>query len=251
MNQEGLTEAFRYPFRQENWQAKLLVAYGLQLFAWLLIPAVPLFGYFYRLAQNVLNTGQGQLPAWDDWEGDFRRGIRWWVFLLLLAAPLLVMGLLWLGTIIMVMVAAAMTPQEGQNFSAPFVFLPFLHLALTPFALLYGLVLLVFAPPMLLHIARHDRLSAALEVRNWWAIFRANWEGFVLASLVVLGLIVAFNYLSQALFWLTCLLGFFLNAAAQLYISLVAVYLFAHAYRRGLGEVTSIGEQEQPSPSGS
>lgn len=250
MNQEMLAEAFRYPFKQKDWPTKLLIAYGLQLFAWLLIPAIPLYGYFYRLTQNIVNTGQDQLPPWDDWEGDFRRGIRWGIFLFLLASPLLVIGLLPLGTALITLFTTGTISPEGEKafVAGPFLVLFFVQLVLIPLALLYSLALLVFAPPALLHIARHDRLSAALEIRDWWAIFRARWEDFVLVSLVVLGLIVAFHYLSQALLWITCLLGFFLKAAVQLYVTLVAVYLFAHVYRRGLDAVSSGGEQEQPSP---
>ena len=250
MTQQVLTEAFRYPFKQEDWKTKLLVAYGLQLFAWLLIPAVPLYGYLYRLAKDILETGQDRLPAWDDWEGDFRRGLRWWVFLLLLASPLLVVALAGVGIALMAVFAAVAMPSDMQDvFSFPLMFLPFMNAVLAPLALLYGVALLVFAPPALLHITRHDRLSAALEVKDWWAIFQANWEGFVMASLVVLGLIVVLNYLSQTLFWLTCLFGVFLNAAIHLYVTLVAVYLFAHAYRQGLEKVASA--QEEPAPSAS
>ncbi len=245
MSQILLVEALRYPFHQKRWKEKLLIAYVLHLFAWLVVPALPLHGYFYRMAREIIASGRAVLPEWDDWQGDFRRGLRWWGFLLLVTLPLTLIGVLWISALIL-MFTSTFTSSNTQEFPpAPLVFLPLAQMVIFPLTIVYGLALLFFAPPALLHIAVQDRFSAAFDIRGWWAVFRANWEGFLLASLIVLALLLTFNYLTQALFWLTCLFGLFLHPAVYLYLALVGIYLFAHAYRNGLEELSGNGSHPQ------
>ncbi len=248
MSQDVLLDAFRYPFQAKEWKERLLIAYALRFFGWLIVPLIPLFGYLYRIAKGIMASGEGELPAWDDWAGDFERGIRWFVAGLVFLLPGILVLFLWIGVLMaFIMVTASMAPRAETSFPFPAMFLPFWQFSLFPLFGMYAIAVFIVGPPALMHVVAHDRLSALLEIREWWAVFRASWEQFVVAGLLVVGLQFITTYILQSLFWWMCLFGVFISSAVSLYIALVGVYLFAHAYRKGWIKLQSEPVDAEPS----
>lgn len=70
------SQAFSYVLQDPNWLKKVLIGGLLTLFSFLLIPAVPLLGYYVRVLQNVAKGVDPVLPEWDDWNGFFTTGIK-------------------------------------------------------------------------------------------------------------------------------------------------------------------------------
>jgi len=92
-NTSGLKALFTYPFRQANWQSKLLIL-GLLSIAGLFIPVIPwLFvaGYSAELIRRqALDGGESQLPEWDDWSRLAMDGLRIMVVGFVVSLPVFV-----------------------------------------------------------------------------------------------------------------------------------------------------------------
>ncbi len=235
-----LEAAFAYPFRDRRWTEKLLIALALYLFLYLILPAFFLAGYLYRLAKGALETGEARLPDWDDWGGDFRRGARALGAALLIASPVLLFVVLWLvGVFGSVFAMEGMEEAGRATPSLGFMLWGMFMLGSMSLTALLGMVLGVLGPAAWMHVVATDRLNAILDVPGWWAIFRAAWAEFVVATVLVIGLRMFVAYLMQTLFWLLCFGGFVLAAIPNLYILLVGLYLYARAYRQGAARLAS------------
>lgn len=68
--------AFSYVLKDPNWVKKVLIGGLLTLFSFLIIPAIPLAGYYVRVLKNVADGVDPVLPEWDDWGGFFTTGIK-------------------------------------------------------------------------------------------------------------------------------------------------------------------------------
>jgi hypothetical protein len=98
-----------------------------------------------------------------------------------------------------------------------------------------SLVIGVLLPIAEVHVVEKGEFAAGFRFREWWAIFKANWSGFLLALAIsyaasfALTLIVQFAMLTLVLI---CLLPF-ITPAIALYLSLVMYTAFAQAYKVG------------------
>lgn len=64
----------RYPLTSEDAARTLLLGTVLSLFMWLIIPALPLWGYFLRVIRGSIE-GTDEPPVFDDWEDLTREGV--------------------------------------------------------------------------------------------------------------------------------------------------------------------------------
>ncbi len=236
MNRSELLTALTYPFEDPAWPRKLGLAYLALLLAWLVLPLVVLMGYLDRLVHEALNTGRARLPAWEVDEDLLVRGVRWLAGALVLLGPLVFLGILalFLGLVTWVASQAPELGLPGDRFALlPAVVSLWGYLGITVVAVPYGLVLVLLAPPAWMHMVAEQRFSALWEYRAWWPVFRRSWERFLMAVLVVLGLQMAFWVMMQPWTWLLWWAMPLLTTALRLYLGLVALFLFAQAYRRG------------------
>ena len=251
MSTTRLEEAFTYVFRQEKWQEKLLIAFLLSVFAFLLVPVVFLSGYFYRLTKHILETGEPRLPEWDDWAGDFSRGLRLIGAQVLMAMPLLILILAWVVSFLgFPLSISAMESGGSSEPLAPLMGVLFLvlHVGFMGLVSLLGVLLAFFLPPALMHVIAQDRFAAVLDFSGWWRVFRANWMEFVVATAVLVGLYAIIAYLSQFLFLVLCLVGSLVHGAVRLYLGLVAAYLYAMAYRHGQARLAETPPSSSEAP---
>jgi predicted CDP-diglyceride synthetase/phosphatidate cytidylyltransferase len=90
-------------------------------------------------------------------------------------------------------------------------------------------------PVALAHFAAEDKFAAAFRFREWWRVLRANPLGFLIAWVVVVGLIGIVYFLSLTAYFtlvLICLLPFLLLPAC-FYVVLVGASLFGDLYAQG------------------
>jgi hypothetical protein len=88
-------------------------------------------------------------------------------------------------------------------------------------------------------------VAAAFRVREWWPLLRANKLGYLIAWVVVAGL-MALSYAALIMVYYTLVLCCFiplLMAPAGFYVSLVSAALFGQTYRES---VAMLAARNQP-----
>jgi hypothetical protein len=223
-----------FPFKETESRKNFLIG-SLVYLASFIIPIVPLIlvmGYTARIMRQAFNGETLSLPAWDNWESMLKDG------LLLFGVRL----------VYMIPVFILMTPLLFASISNPFllesnhaageqiVFIPFLifgisMLVIFPISLALGIIL----PAAESHVIQHSDFTAGFRFREWWAIFRANLGGFLVAYLLAMVTAFVLTFIVQIAMItivLICLLPLILPAIS-LYITLVMYAAYAQAYKDG------------------
>ena len=82
------------------------------------------------------------------------------------------------------------------------------------------------------HFVAKDRVAAAFQIREWWALLRVNKIGYFTAWVVTLGLIsvaaIALNFVYYTV--VLCCLVPLLAAPVSFYLLLVTAALFGQTY---------------------
>jgi hypothetical protein len=248
----SLKKLFRFPFSMPNWQGRFLVGAALTL-AGSVVPIVPLLfvaGYVLRVMRQALAGQEPALPAWDDWGGLARDGLKVLAVNLVYFLPALVvflvgMGLYFAGTVYFPVTAStgAAEPDAAMAFLAVILgsmALLFLSMALGTLFTILGAIALPMATA---HFAAQDRLKAAFAVRQWWRILKADRLGYFIAWVIVAGL-VGVLYLGMMLGYYTLVLCFLLPllvAPVGFYVALVGAALFGGTYRENVATLAGRG----------
>ena len=241
---ENLKQLFSYPFKDERWQGKLIVASAL-MFAGFIVPVLPmlaLYGYVARIMRRII-SGDGKLglPEWEDWGDLLGTGLKVLGPMIIFTLPALLLMFLSYATWFFPVVFAGLAAESGDL--GPQSFLVLLSILSTGMgfvlfgvAMLVGLFLGILQPVIMTHVVATGEFAAAFRFYEWWRIFRSNREEFLLAYALIVGLSVGLGFLYQAAMLtvvLCCILPFLLPIAS-VYLLLVMAPLFAQAYRIAL-----------------
>jgi hypothetical protein len=184
------------------------------------------------------------LPNWDNWESLFIDGIRLVGVSLIFTAPgLILYGLGAVLSFSMPFLASVLSDPAGQ--SSLFTLFTFGTMGLTWIifgaAIIVTLALGLILPAPLCHVVANNRFGAAFHFSEWWPIFKANFGGFILSYLLVLGSSMIFSIAYQVLYLtiiLCCTLPIVLSVFG-FYIPLVSYTLYSQAYRNGVEALKS------------
>ena len=229
-----LSKLFLFPIKDNEARRNFIIT-SLVYLASFIIPILPLIaimGYTARIMRQVVNGEEPHMTVWDDWESLLKDGLYLFGVRMIYMLPLFVIVLplsfgmsflpLWMGS--------------NQGSADQFIGIYFLLFAVVmtvtfPISLALGIML----PAAETHTIVNNDFAAGFRVREWWAIFRANWTGFLLAYIIAL---VASMILSSVVgiamitIVLICLLPFIMPAITA-YLTLVMYAAFAHAYKDG------------------
>jgi hypothetical protein len=242
---DQLAYVLKFPFRDEKWLPKVLVMSLLVLAFFIpVFPAVIFLGYLAVMMKRMIQEGkEPHLPEWSDWGGLFREGARVFGTLALIILPILVMFVLGYGAMVVPMFGLENAPP-GNAIASIFFFVGLgVGFPLIGLSMLLGIVSGLFAPAVIGHVVGEGEFKAALRVREWGRIWQANWAGYGLTSLLVLGggtvLLYGGQYLCFSL--VLCCLFPFLMSALSAYLALVSGAMFAQAYRVGVEKTRAAG----------
>lgn len=82
--------SIQYVFQDPNWVKKMLIGGLLSLIP--ILGTLIVFGYWIRIATNVANNRELPLPEWNDFGGDFMRGLRAAIAVFIWAIPLIIIA---------------------------------------------------------------------------------------------------------------------------------------------------------------
>lgn len=246
----SLKSIFRFPFHGRDWLSRFVIGVALT-FANFIVPIIPsLFvgGYTLRVMRRVIQGEEPSLPAWEDWGGLFKDGLRQWLISLvyLLPGTLIYFG----GTLLYFVVAfsfpflAVFTKDQRGLVLFPLLFLVsiavlFLSISLGSLLLILGAIPL---PVATAHFVACDQVGAAFRVREWFRLLWANKLGYMIAFVIVAGLI-AIIYIATMLTVYTFILWplmYLIALPFGFYLSLVSAVVFGQTYRESVAIVEGV-----------
>lgn len=240
----NLQTALTFPFKDKKWGSKFAVA-GLFVLLSPIIPLVPvllLLGYAARVMRRITNEdGQPALPEWNEWEKLLTDGLRLLGINIIYMIPGI--ALVFVGYLVILIPALS-----GAMRSSRMSWQPLGMMAMMWFFMGLGILYLLAAKFALgaiqVHVIAKQRFGAGFEFNDWWRLLRANFGGFVLAFVIVMG-ITQLLAGAVAVTWLTifliCLLPFIAIIVA-IYIQLVSAALYALAYREATDKLSPKAE---------
>ncbi|NQS92414.1 MAG: DUF4013 domain-containing protein [Chloroflexi bacterium] len=227
-----------FPFQDENWLKKTGIAFLLVVLGFIpVIPTVLLLGYMAEIIKRVVvQREEPSLPEWDDFSAYFNAGFRLFgagaVYLL---PSTLLFGVGYLGMLLPVVFMDNVGYMESGG--GIFVIAGYLMgLVLMGFAALISIITSMALPVAAVHLAVKEDFKAAFKVKEIWSIARANWKGFLLAYLLLVGASVILyygTYFLVATVILCCLYPFAFSFIIA-YLGLIAAGLYGDAYKTGL-----------------
>ena len=222
-------KSFSFAFEDKEWISKL----GLGA----LISMVPVLnfawsGYMVGIIRNMMNHAVEPLPAWDELDKKFVDGLILFAAGLVYALPILIPLLLPLGVVIFSGLSSGVRNMQdiGQSLTEAGGALFFCLLCVL---LLYGLVLSVIYPAILVQFAREGTFASCFKLNEALSMVRRNavafftaW-GLSLAASIGAGLIVGFVNLVVG--WVPCI-GWVVGAALALASSIYSMTVYAHLF---------------------
>ncbi len=212
--------AFTYMFDDEEWVEKLVIG-GLLVLA-SVIPIVNLFtglvvvGYTLRILRRVSREEELPLPRWDDWGGDWVRGL-----MVVLASLIYALPILLLTGFSSVLGAIGGYEASGRALEG---LVGVCAAATSCLSALWGLAIAVVFPAAMINYAREEEFASFFHFNEIFRFIGDNLGDYIVAILL---LIVA--RLVAGLGVIACGIGVFFTG---FWAALVGVYL--------LGQVSAI-----------
>jgi len=234
-------QVLAYPFRDPKWGNKLLLGSAVILTG-SIVPVVPwllVMGYFCP-APAAGDRRRTVAPARVGRVGAvFTDGLKLFGVSLVYSLPAIMLMVvasgLWLAPSFMLFLAPTVDESQVGMWVAGMFGAMALGWVVMGLAMLLMFIALLFQPPAMAHMVAKGPFGAAFRVREWWRILRANWAGFALAYVIVMGLAMV-AYSAKMVLYVTLVLCFllpFVLAPLEVYLVMIAGAVFGEAYRTG------------------
>ena len=230
-----------FPFRDQNWLKKLLISSLLVFFSFIpVFPIVLLLGYAAEIIRRIaVDHESPTLPEWDDLGAYFNQGIRLFgVAVVYLIPAILLTGFGYLGMLFPVILTeiVGMAETEALVFIIAGNLVGFGFMGL---GVMVSMVTGLFLPVSGTHAVVSQDFKSAFRFKEIWSIFKANWGGFIIVFLIMIGsafVLYYLTYILAATVILCCLYPFALCFMSA-YLILIGAGYFGNAYREALLEL--------------
>lgn len=206
-----------YVFQDPGWLVKVLVGGLLTLipiFGWFVV-----LGYWIRIAQNVSNGYDVPLPEWNDFGGDFIRGIKAWVAVVVWAIPfIIIFACAWIPVTIL-------GSSSNGAASALGVLVGFGGFAIDT---IIGIAIAFITPVIVGRVVQSDSVSAAFNYNMIINDARQN----PVPLLIIVGMSIVLRFVASFGIIL-CFVGYFFTS----FLSFVMLSHLYGQYWRQLGSI--------------
>ena len=164
-------KAFKYMFDDEDWLKKIAIGGVLNI-----IPVVNFipFGYGLRQLKNVSQGRDLPLPEWDDFGGDFMRGLIVFVGGLIYILPVILLQIL----AVIIGAVASGSSSEASGVGA------LCASALSCLMVLYGIAMMVWLPAAILKHVETGELGGFFRFSEIWDFVRTNISQYIVVVLL-------------------------------------------------------------------
>jgi hypothetical protein len=213
-------KSFTFVFDDPRWITKIAIGTGLilvsSLLSVILIGVLGFFilgGYSIRLLQNVRRGDETPLPEWDDWGGDFMRGLKYAVVGIVWALPMIIF-------ILPMIIGGAIADGNGSASLLGGLIM----VGAMCFMFLYGLFVALAAPGFTIAFSGDEQITSGLQFTEIWHWTRANIGQVIVAVLVILLAQFVITMVGSIVGAVLCLVGM----AITVPLATLAVSIFQH-----------------------
>lgn len=196
--------SIQYVFQDPNWVKKMLIGGLLSL--------IPIFGtlitlgYWIRIATNVANNRELPLPEWDDFGGDFMRGLRAAVAVLIWAIPLIIFA------------ACGIIPAASAGDSGAGAIATLITIGALTVAFVLWIAVAFISPIIVGRVSMSGSISSALQYREILIDAREN----VVPLLIAVAMSYALGFAAS--------FGVILCFVGVLFTQFLAYMMLSHLY---------------------
>ena len=222
-------KSFSFPFEDKDWLSKLGLGAIISMipilnFAWT--------GYMVGIIRNVMNHAAEPLPTWDNLEKKFTDGLLLFGAGIVYALPMLVLFFLPLSLAGFSSILAGDSSLQdlGRVLEEAGGALFFCLLCV---GIVYGLMLSVLYPAILVMFAREGTFASCFRLGEMFGMISRNIGSFFTAwglSLIAgIGVGLLIGFVNLVVSWVPCIgwiIGMALSLASGVYISAVYAHLF-------------------------
>ncbi len=166
-------KAFTYVFDDEEWITKVLIG-GI-------VAAIPILnlvavGYGLRVLRNTAHGEERPLPKWDDWGGDFVRGLMIALAGIIYALPAILLGIL--GTIVSVITSNSYGDPSGVGVIC--------LVGIQCLGVLWGILVALWLPAATIHYTESEDFGAFFHLAEIWTLISNNLSAYGMAILTTI-----------------------------------------------------------------
>ncbi|MHB0857454.1 MAG: DUF4013 domain-containing protein [Anaerolineae bacterium] len=168
-------KSFKFMFDDQEWLKKIAIGGVLNI-----IPIVNLIpiGYGLRTLRNVADGRDVPLPEWDDWGGDFVRGLMaGLVAPFIYSLPIIVLSAV-------SALVAAIVGNGGSQTGDPIAGL--CVSVVSCLSVLFGILISVILPAAIIKYSDTDEFAAFFRFGEIWQFIRENLSDYIIAILLIL-----------------------------------------------------------------
>jgi len=177
---KDIGKAFSFPFKDQGWIGKFLIAAVFMILSIVGIGIFILAGYLIQVTQRVMRREEELLPEWSDIGIKFIIGFKFVVVYMVYILPVLLLLL----PMMVLSILAEVSHQPEVLGVVTVVYLFGFILLIIP----YSLALTALMPIISYRFAERERISDALDIAEIIRHFRRNWQSAVVVALVAVGL---------------------------------------------------------------
>jgi hypothetical protein len=164
-------------FEEEDWVTKFLIAVGMVLLSFLILPAFILQGYVIEIIRRVGRNQVPVLPVWENWSEYLKEGFMATLALIVYSLPAI------LPACCIVFFATAMTDQQtGELEGAATLLICCVALLIILFSL--AVYLIYYAG--LIRYAETRQFGSFFEFGRLWRFIRENGTNYGYAVLIII-----------------------------------------------------------------
>jgi hypothetical protein len=235
-----LNQLFQFPFESQEARKNFFIGSALILsgFIFPILPYLLVIGYVMQIMRQVMRGEKPRMVTWDNWGTLLKDGAKLFFVRLIYSLPLLLIMLPVFLILFIIPVLASVSDRFSELFVVTLVAIPLLFICLIPLSLGFSLVV----PVAEAHVVFTGRFSAGFELKDWWAIFRKNQGGFIVAFCIFYGFSIAMSFAFQIIFMtviLICLMPFILPMLSM-YLILIQFTTAAQAYRDSRDKIARV-----------
>jgi hypothetical protein len=230
---ESLKKVVFFPFQGKDWLSKVAIGAAMGFGYFLVIPTIPLVGYFGRIMKRIIVDDEDPtLPAWDDWGGLFLDGLKFIGAGIIFMLPAMVIMFVGYGVFMVMDFSMAFSAQSwSYSYGNPPTFLLFVIGMFVGMIIMWiGSFLSIFTaillPPALGNMVAKGNFGAAFHFNEWWPAFKANFTGYLLVLALVAG-IYMLMLTAVMILYATVIFCFLLPFAIGLVLFLLGAIVFS------------------------
>jgi hypothetical protein len=176
---QNLGISFTFPFKDQRWLSKFLLAALFMLLSILVVGIFFLLGYYVQVIQRVIRKDENPMPEWDEMGEKFVLGFKYFVVYLVYFIPVILLYVLFLAAVI------AASLSGGQEIST---LINIMSILLVIILLPYTLALSVLTPIISARFAATESISEALDIAGIVRQFKMNWQNAIIVALITVGI---------------------------------------------------------------